>query len=86
MHVCVRACAKQTTILKHLVSSAVADIHHNTHLGGHDQLVVDDVVRGEAHTKQCAGRVQVARHACPGVHVLPQPLSDESSRRIKCHC
>ena len=43
-------------------------------LGGHDQLVVDDVVRREAHAEESAGGVQVARHARACVHVLPETL------------
>lgn len=44
------------------------------YLGGHDQLVVDDVVRSVAHTKQGAGGVQVTRHACPHVHIFTDAL------------
>lgn len=44
------------------------------HLGGHDQLVVDDVVRRVAHPEQGAGGVQVTRHARPHVHVLADAL------------
>ena len=43
-------------------------------LGGHDELVVDDVVGGEAHAEEGRGGVQVHRHPRPRVHVLPDPL------------
>lgn len=44
------------------------------HLGGHDELVVDNVVRSIAHPKQGAGRMQVAWHACPHIHVFTNAL------------
>lgn len=44
------------------------------HLGRHDELVVDDVVGRVAHTKQGAGGMQVARHACPHVDVFADAL------------
>jgi len=44
------------------------------YLGGHDELVVDDVVGGVAHTEQGAGRMEVTRHACPHVHVFTNAL------------
>ena len=43
-------------------------------LGGHDELVVDDVVGGEAHAEEGRGGVQVHRHAGPRVHVLADAL------------
>ena len=52
----------------------------NTHLGGHDQLVIHDVVRGVAHSKEGAGRVQVAGHACPDVHILPDSLGKRPNK------
>lgn len=39
-------------------------------LGGHDELVVDHVVRGKTHPEQGARRVQVSWHPVTGVHVL----------------
>lgn len=44
------------------------------YLGGHDELVVDDVVRGVAHTKQGAGGMEVTWHACPHVHIFTNAL------------
>lgn len=44
------------------------------YLGGHDELVVDDVVWSVAHTKQGAGGMEVTRHACPHVHVFTNAL------------
>lgn len=52
----------------------------NTHLGGHDQLVIHNVVGGVAHSKEGAGRVQVAGHACPDVHILPDSLGKRPNR------
>ena len=48
-----------------------------THLRSHDELVVDDVVRSEAHPEQCACRVEVARHPRPAVHVLSETLKQQ---------
>lgn len=44
------------------------------YLGGHDKLVVDDVVRSVAHTKQGAGGMEVTWHACPHVHIFTDSL------------
>lgn len=44
------------------------------YLGGHDELVVDDVVGSVAHTKQGAGRMEVTWHACPHVHIFTNAL------------
>jgi len=50
----------------------------HAHLGGHDQLVIHDVVWCVAHAKQRARGVQVAGHACADVHVLPDALPREA--------
>lgn len=47
---------------------------HILYLGGHDKLVVDDVVRSVAHTEQGAGGMEVAWHACPHIHIFPNAL------------
>ncbi len=39
-------------------------------LGGHDQLVVDDVVRGVRHAVEGARGVQTTGHSGAQVHVL----------------
>lgn len=44
------------------------------YLGGHDELVVDDVVWGEPHPEESAGGVEVTGHARPAVHILPNAL------------
>lgn len=54
--------------------SSAADRHFFFYLGGHDELVVDDVVRGVAHTKQGAGRMEVTWHACPHIHIFTNAL------------
>lgn len=48
------------------------------YLGGHDELVVDDVVGSVAHTKQRARRMEVAGHACPHIHILPNTLGENT--------
>ena len=49
-------------------------MHLHVLLGGHDELVVDDVVGGETHAEEGRGRVQVHRHSGPRAHVLADPL------------
>ena len=39
--------------------------------------MVDDVVRSEAHSEECTGRVEMARHTRPTVHVLSQTLKQQ---------
>ena len=51
-----------------------------THLGGHDQLVVHYVVWGVAHSKERAGGVQMARHPRPDIHILPNSLGKTHDR------
>uniref|UniRef100_A0A0E9UYR1 Uncharacterized protein n=1 Tax=Anguilla anguilla TaxID=7936 RepID=A0A0E9UYR1_ANGAN len=36
--------------------------------------MVGDVIWGVAHAKERAGRVEVTRHSCPDVHILPDAL------------
>ena len=45
-----------------------------TDLGGHDQLVVDHIVRSESHAKERAGGVKVTGHPSTTVYVLPDTL------------
>lgn len=52
-----------------------------THLGGHDQLMIHYVVWGVAHSEEGAGGVQMARHPCPDVHILPNTLRKRHNRR-----
>ena len=54
--------------------SSAADRLYFFYLGGHDELVVDDVVGGVAHTKQGAGGMEVTWHACPHVHIFTDAL------------
>ena len=51
-------------------------------LGGHDELVVDDVVGGESHAEEGRGRVQVHRHARPRAHVLADALQAGGLKRV----
>lgn len=51
------------------------------HLGGHDELVVDDVVGRVAHTEQGAGGMEVTRHARPHVHIFTDALGATSRRQ-----
>ena len=50
-----------------------------TDLGRHDQFVVDDVVWRKAHSEEGAGGVQMTRHTCTRVHVLPETLQTRTS-------
>lgn len=52
----------------------VSKVLQTFHLGGHDELVVDDVVGGVAHAKQGAGGMEVTWHACPHVHIFTNAL------------
>lgn len=51
------------------------------HLGCHDKLVVDDVVRRVAHPKERAGGMEVTRHACPHVHIFTDALGANSRHK-----
>ena len=62
------------------VSERLTDLH--VLLGGHDELVVDDVVGGESHSEEGRGGVQVHRHPRPRVHVLSDPLQ---TGRLQSH-
>ena len=55
------------------------------YLGGHDQLVVGDVVWCVAHPKQRAGGVEVARHAGPHVDILSDTLTKTANRWLNTH-
>lgn len=56
------------------------------YLGCHDELMVDDVVRCVAHTKQGAGRMEVTRHACSHVHIFTDALGANSNNKHQITC
>lgn len=53
------------------------------YLGGHDELMIDDVVRSIAHTKQGAGRMKVAWHARPHIHIFTDALGTHTCTNNK---
>ena len=45
-----------------------------SHLRGHDELMVDNMVRGEPHPKEGTGGVEVAGHPSAAVDILTNTL------------
>ena len=45
-----------------------------THFGGHDKLMVDDMIWGEPHPKEGTGGVEVAGHPCTTVDIFTNTL------------
>jgi len=59
------------------MSIHIEGLRRKKYLCGHDQFMVDDVVRGVTHPEQSAGRVQMAGHPSSHIHILPYSLNTQ---------
>ena len=56
-------------------NNGFSNIKKIAYLGGHDQLMVDNIVRSESHAEEGTGGVKMARHTSTTVHILTDTLS-----------